>query len=182
MSKDFVNQYAKALFEVGETLEEKTLYLKELRQWEEGFDQDKSVRDFFQSVNISSKDKLEVVCKVCSKLNISSNINHTLSLLVERGKLNYLPKIVKSYEALNDKANGVVRGVVKSSEILSSEQRKTLSEKIESILGKKVILEYQQNPKVIGGVKVQVGSYTFDDTLETHLKKMKDQIINRSVH
>ena len=182
MSKDFVDQYAKALFEIGGTLEEKTLYLEELRQWDEALGQEEGGREFFQSVNISSKDKLEVVRKVCSKLNISSNINHTLSLLVERGKLKYLPKIVKSYAALNDKANGVVRGVVKSSEAVSPEQRKALSEKIEVILGKKVILEYQRNPKVIGGVKVQVGSYTFDDTLETHLKKMKDQIINRSVH
>lgn len=182
MSEDFVNQYAKALFEIGETPKERKLYLEELRGWMESLSQDNDVDVFFRSADISPRKKQEVIHKVCSKLSISPHVTHTLSLLVERKKWGYLSHIVQSYETLNDEAQGVVRGIVSSSSLLSSEQRKALSSKIESVLGKKVILEYQTDHKVIGGIKVQVGSYTFDDTFEMHLRKMKDQIINRSLH
>lgn len=180
MNKDFVYQYAKALFDLGENLDAKTNYLKELRSLSEALD-DKIIQQFFSSREASSKEKKELLDKVFKKIKVSNDVANTLKLLADRNKIDFLKEITKSYEFLNDEANGVVRGTVKSSHVLTPEQRSAIESKIETVLNKKVILNYQEDPKVIGGLKAQVGSYTFDDTFETHLKKLKDQM-NRSAN
>lgn len=181
MSKDFVNQYAKALFEVAGDLKTKSDYLNQLRVIDQTLTGTAEISQFFKSTEISADIKIKGLSKAMQANGISKDVLSTLNLIIERNKISYLSKIVWAYQALNDEANGVVRGVVRSSHELDPGQRKSMVEKIESVLNKKVILDYVQDPKVIGGLKAQVGSYTFDDTFETHLKKMKDQI-NRREH
>ncbi len=181
MSKDFINQYAKALFEVAPDLKTKANYLNELRTVEKSIFSNPEVAQFFKSSEINSEIKTKSLEKALPSNGISNNVRNTLNIIIERNKIEFLPKIVWAYQGLNDEANGVVRGVVKSSHVLEEAQRKSMVEKIESVLNKKVILDYVIDAKLIGGLKAQVGSYTFDDTFETHLKKMKDQI-NRREH
>jgi F-type H+-transporting ATPase subunit delta len=169
------------LFEVAVDLKDKSNYLTELRAVDELVCKNNEVFNFFKSVEVSAEDKVKILEKSFKTNGISSNVLNTVKIIVERNKVSYLSKILLAYQSLNDEANGVVRGVVRSSHELDDTQRKSMSQKIESVLNKKVILEYIKDSKVIGGVKAQVGSYTFDDTFETHLKKMKDQI-NRRTH
>lgn len=182
MSKDFVKQYAKALFEVAGDVQTKTSYLNEMRSVEKILIENEVIVNFFKSVEVSAESKLQILSKALnSKLGFSENVVNTIKLLIERNKISYFSKIVLAYQDLNDEANGLIRGTVKSAQELDSSQRKSISDKIESVLKKKVILDYELDAKVIGGLKAQVGSYTFDDTFQTHLKKMKDQI-NRRTH
>lgn len=181
MSKDFVNQYAKALFEVAGDLKTKSRFLDELRVVEQALIQDEAVSKFFKAIDIPTTDKLKVLSKALENMSISKDVLNTVKLIIERDKISYLTKIVLAYQALNDEANGVVRGVVRSTYELDGAQRQAMVAKIESVLDKKVILDYVQDSKIIGGLKAQVGSHTFDDTFETHLKKMKEQI-NRRTH
>ncbi len=181
MSKDFVKQYAKALFEVAGDIKHQTSYLNELRTVEKIFIENVSIVNFFKSVEITSLNKVQIVSKAMTKVGLSEDVVSMIKLLIERNKISFYSKIVLAYQDLNDEVNGLVRGTVKSSHELDSQQRKSISEKIESVLKKKVILDYVLDMKVIGGLKAQVGSHTFDDTFQTHFKKMKDQI-NRRTH
>lgn len=180
MSKDFVYQYAKALFDLGDNLDTKTKYLKELRALSQALSASE-VEGFLVSRQVNVASKLDVLSKVLKSSNVSAEVSNLVKILTERNKVTYLTDITASYEVLTDEANGVVRGTVRSSHILSPEQRSEIESKIQGVLNKKVILTYQEDKRVIGGIKAQVGSYTFDDTFETHLKKLKDQI-NRSAN
>lgn len=180
MSKDFVYQYAKALFDLGDNLDTKTKFLKELRVLSNAVS-DNEIENFLLSRQVSLVSKVEILNRVVEKAGVSTEVSNVVKILTERNKITYLPQITASYETLNDEANGVVRGTVKSSYILSPDQRSAIESKIQGALNKKVILTYVEDSKVIGGIKAQVGSYTFDDTFETHLKKLKDQI-NRSAN
>lgn len=181
MSKDFVKQYAKALFEVAGDGKTQTSYLNELRAIDQVFFENENLIDFFKAVEVDQDTKLNILSKAfSSQQGVSSSVLNTLKMLIERNKVSFFSKIVMAYQDLNDESNGLIRGVVKSSQELDSQQRKSISEKIESVLNKKVILDYVIDKRVIGGLKAQVGSYTFDDTFQTHLKKMKDQINRRT--
>ncbi len=181
MSKDFVNQYAKALFEVADNLQTKSKYLDQIRIIGEALFQDVEILNFFKSVEVSLEEKQKTLSKALDSELVSADVIKTVKLILDRNKISYLPQIVLAYQSLNDHANGVVRGTVRSSHELEPDQQQALVSKIETVLNKKVILDYIKDSKVIGGLKAQVGSYTFDDTFETHLKKMKDQI-NRRTH
>ena len=60
-------------------------------------------------------------------------------------------------------------------------EREQIQEKISKATNKKVILTYVEDPTVIGGLIAEAGGYRFDDTLTTHLIKLKDEL-NRRTH
>jgi F-type H+-transporting ATPase subunit delta len=47
-------------------------------------------------------------------------------------------------------------------------------------LNKKIILTYKEDPTLLGGVVAQVGGWTFDDSIETHLIKMNEELNRRA--
>ena len=55
-------------------------------------------------------------------------------------------------------------------------KRKELEEKLAAQLSQKVILNYQEDKSVLAGVRVELEAYTLDDTVEIHLKKIKENI------
>jgi F-type H+-transporting ATPase subunit delta len=69
---------------------------------------------------------------------------------------------------------------VKSAKALSDEGRKDLEGKISKILNKKIILTYKEESTLLGGVVAQVGGWTFDDSIETHLIKLNEEINRRA--
>ena len=64
---------------------------------------------------------------------------------------------------------------------LAPEERQRLEKTIEGVLNKKVILTYKVDPSVIGGLIASVRSFTFDDSIDSHLKRMNEELKRRTV-
>jgi F-type H+-transporting ATPase subunit delta len=79
-----------------------------------------------------------------------------------------------------DIEEGVTRGVVRSAQALNDDAKKEIENKINKVLNKKIVLTYEQDPKLLGGVVAQVGGWTFDDSLDTHLKKLNEELNRRA--
>jgi uncharacterized protein YbcI len=62
------------------------------------------------------------------------------------------------------------------SELKKSLKVKVIKEKLEKLTGKKVVLEYHEDKSLIGGLVAQVGSFSFDDSLETQLRLMREDL------
>ena len=75
----------------------------------------------------------------------------------------------------------MTRGTVKSAKPLSEDAKKDLESRINKILNKKIILTYKEESTLLGGVVAQVGGWTFDDSIETHLTKLNEDL-NRRAH
>src|SRR5437868_4697254 len=63
---------------------------------------------------------------------------------------------------------------------LSTDAKKSLETKISGVLKKKIVLTFQQDPKLLGGVVADVGGWTFDDSIDTHLKKLNEELNRRA--
>ncbi|MES2964311.1 MAG: ATP synthase F1 subunit delta, partial [Bdellovibrionota bacterium] len=104
-----------------------------------------------------------------------------INLLARKDRLGVFGEIVHAFEAEADAANNVARGVVRSATVLGQDDRKRIEDQVERVLKKKVILSYKVDPSVIGGLVAQVGSYTFDDSISAHLKRMNEELKRRTV-
>jgi F-type H+-transporting ATPase subunit delta len=63
---------------------------------------------------------------------------------------------------------------------LGPEQRQLLETRISKVTGKKVILEYKTDESLLGGLVAEVGSLTFDDSLDTQLKLLNEELKRRA--
>lgn len=173
-NSEVAKRYAKALFEaIGGAKTEDAL--AQLRRAQEILSQPK-LNDLLSSPVLSRKEKVMVVEQSISDLKLGTEVANLLKLLAIKDRIENLDEVVSSFERISDEKNNVLRGVVKSSTKLSDSEKDEIESAIEKFTGNQLLLDYKEDPKLVGGVLAQVGSYTFDGTLETQLTKLKEQV------
>lgn len=180
MITEVARRYAKALFEIAKENKIQEKVLAELRSLSEAIEADEKIQNFFASEAVPAENKLAVVKNALAN-KVSPVLVDTLKLMAENGRLEVLKDFAMAFEELIDASNGVTRGTVRSAKPLSAEARKKIEDTVTKVVKTKVILNFKEDPKLIAGMVAQVGGWTFDDTLETHLTHMSEDL-NRRAH
>jgi F-type H+-transporting ATPase subunit delta len=180
MIHEVSRRYARALYDLAKANKTSEKIFEELRSLKEVFSKEKTIHDFLLSPLITPDQKITAL-KAAFTGKASDEVTNLLFLLAENARMNLFGEIVEAFQIINDDDHGVSRGVVKSAAKLSPEARKNIEATVEKVTKKKVILNYEEDPKLLGGMVAQVGGWTFDDSLETQLMKMSESL-NRSTH
>lgn len=174
-------EYAVALFESLNNSEEKVNALSFLRAVSEVLESKPNFYEGLKSHSLTYDDARSIFANLTEAVACPEVVKNFFNVLVDNRRIDLMAAISDSFQKELDKENGVVRGLVKSANTLTSEKRKELEEKLANKLGQKVILNYQEDKTVLAGVRVELEAYTLDDTVETHLKKIKENV-NRSAN
>ena len=150
--------------------------LNQLRIVEAALESDPVVAKFIVSELISGDEKRRVLEIALSKLPLLDEVKGLAYVMAENQRLGEWPSVVLAYEKSTDEENGIVRGVVRSTSPLGPEQRQVLEKKITQVTGKRVILEFNVDPDVLGGLVAEVGSLRFDDSLQTQLRLLNEEL------
>lgn len=173
-------RYAKALLAVGKQKGAHTRVHLELVKIAEIFHADPSTLSYFENPMISSTQKVTAIKAALGDKGLSEEVMNTLLLMAEKHRIHLIEEVKIAYQGFMDIEEGITRGVVRSAQPLSAESQKDLEVKISKVLNKKIILTYQQDNKLLGGAVAHVGGWTFDDSIETHLKKMNEELNRRA--
>lgn len=172
-------RYAKALLALSKQKGTHKKTLEELRAIATVFQGNGDVGRYFADPVISPDQKMKTLKSAFENKGLSEEVYGLLVLLAERHRMAELLHVVESYQNGIDAEEGITRGVVRAAKPLSAEGQKALEEKISSTLKKKIVLSFKEDPTILGGVIAHVGGWTFDDSLENHLKKLNADL-NRS--
>jgi F-type H+-transporting ATPase subunit delta len=175
------SRYAKALFGLAEENKAAPQIFEEIRALNEALFADETLKEVLSSRTISGPERVQMLTKALASQKISEPVRNLLLLMAEKGRLGLFPEVVLGFQAQLDNSMGVARGEVRAATPLSMDDRARLEKMIHQALGKKVILTYRQDPSVIGGLVASVGSYTFDDSVESHLRRLNEEL-KRRVH
>lgn len=179
MVGEVANRYAKAIYDLAKETGKKDEILAELRELSKSFGSPE-FESFFSQKNVTNTDKVLIVKKAIASTKVSETVTSFISILAQKGRLSLFSQILFSYEAQSDSESNVVRGTVESAVSLLPEQRQQLEDIVAKVTHKKAILTYSVVPEIIGGLVAKVGSYTFDDTIDTHLKKLNEDLKRRA--
>lgn len=177
-------RYANALFQLAEETKAHDTYYEEIKRAAAIFgeqENDQQLEQFINSPLVKSADKEAAVKKAISGAGFSKEIESLLLVLAKKDRLPILKDLVTAYELKNDERNGITRGTVRSANALSASERQQIEKSVSAAVGKKVLLNFIEDKTVIAGIVTQVGSLTFDDSLFSHLRRMKENL-NRSLH
>lgn len=174
-------RYARALYNLSKEKHEQDAVFSQMRVMEEAFRHDKEVAEFVHSPVIRPADKVKAMEKLVAAVGLSDVLKNFVLLLAKKNRLPIFTDVVTAFQTISDEAHGVTRGVVRSAAVLGPEDRKRVEEIVSRATKKQVILTYKEDPTLLGGLVAEVGSYTFDDSLTSHLKRIKEQL-TRSAH
>lgn len=173
-------RYAKALLAA---TKQKGIHAKaytELQAVATGFMKDEDTKNFFQNPTISSDQKVTVVKSALANTQLSEEVLSTILLLASKDRLGVIDEVAQAFQDYVDQEDGITRGTVRSAQPLDEAARKSVEANIMKVLNKKIVLTYSQDPKLLGGIVAQVGGWTFDDSVDTHLKKLNEELNRRA--
>lgn len=172
-------RYAKALFELAKANKSLPRVIEELRVIHKAIMSDKAVYEIFVSQILDRAEKQQVLTKVLGG-KACQEVQSLLELLNKKNRLSLVAEVAAAFELICDLDHGVTRGVVRSAAPLNPEARKKIEDTVSGVTKKKVILTFQEDPSLMGGMVAQVGGWTFDDSLDSHLIRMGDELNRRA--
>ena len=99
-----------------------------------------------------------------------------LELLIDKKRFDLLPVIVVGLGQLVADKNNTAKAVVRSARPLSPEAIAKLKKGLSAFSGKNVELDVKEDPELIGGLKVRLGDWVLDSSLQGQLRKLKETI------
>lgn len=178
---EVANRYAKALFEIGLETKQTDAFQQELIVVEKLFMDNEDLKRFALSPLVKSSQKEEALEKALDKAGASDVVRNFLLLLAQKGRLPIIHDVVVAYQSQMDANAGVIRGTVKTAHGLGQAEQTEVTDLLGKLTDSKVILDFGEDESLVAGLSAQVGSLTIDDSIQSHLNKMRDEL-NRSVH
>jgi F-type H+-transporting ATPase subunit delta len=105
-------------------------------------------------------------------------------LLVQRGRIEQLPKVASEFRRLLNRMQGVVEAVVTSAAPLTSDEVAALRARLAEMTRGEVALQVKVDDALIGGLTVRVGDQLVDASVRGRLERLRAQLVAgaRSAH
>ena len=96
-------------------------------------------------------------------------IRAVLDLMLERDRMTILPDVVRAFDDLVDRREGVLKAKITTTRELERADQGDLVRRLEQASGKTIRATFAVDQSLIGGAKVQIGDRLIDSSLRTQL-------------
>jgi|MDSY01.2.fsa_nt_gb F-type H+-transporting ATPase subunit delta len=176
-----VYPYAEALIAIGQETNTIDCINKDVNIISLLLKDSKEFKDFLLNPLISNTDKKNLVKNILNE-QISDNFLRFLMVLFDRNRIIYLESILQVYLELSYDRLSIKVAEVFSASALSSEQQKTLVDKLRDMTGaKQVKLVLKIDKELIGGFTIQLGSRFIDKSIKGQLNQMANCLSSSSI-
>ncbi|QMU55863.1 MAG: hypothetical protein GKS04_01490 [Candidatus Mycalebacterium zealandia] len=130
-----------------------------------------------ESSVVPDSEKIMIVKDLSSAGGFSDVLRNFLVVAAEFGRLKALFARRRAVINRLRSASGVIRATVTAARPLDSDDRKRVKGAIDSVAGgRKSDVEFIEDSGIIDGMIVRVGNTVYDDSIKTHLAKMRAAI------
>ncbi|MDR2345335.1 MAG: ATP synthase F1 subunit delta [Planctomycetaceae bacterium] len=131
------------------------------------------------SAMITAEEKITLLEKTI-KNSVSDLFMNFLKVTARRNRLGILNQIYQQTRIALNKQHKRIPVVITTATEIEPSLLKTLSEKLEKIIGGKPIIRNIIDPSAIGGLIIRIGDTVYDASLQTQLNSVRKQIIEKS--
>ena len=169
-------RYAKALMLIGKEDGEAETYRGELGAIIDLIGGNKSLDQAINNPLYNADERRRVLEVVIAQGKISKVMESFLLLLFDKGRFGILEHINEFYQVLADELKGIARASLVSATALTDEAVEKIREALSQKTGKKVILDVEQDPGLIGGIVTRIGDLVLDGSIKTQLLNMRESL------
>ena len=176
-STETSERYSRALFEVATEANEINKVETDIKNLQILFNTSFEVKNFIKNPTQSINTQNEVINILSDKLSFSKNLKNFLLLLIEKRRIFFIKKISESFLRLCSKKRGEIKASLVSSKELSQIELEKISQDLSKSMGSSIKFDYKVDEKLIGGLKLQLGSFMIDTSIKNKLKKYEQTML-----
>jgi F-type H+-transporting ATPase subunit delta len=104
-------------------------------------------------------------------------VRNTVHLLTDKGRLGHIDQVFKAVGELAEAETGRIRVQVTSARPMSDAYYAELTEKLQRMTDREVVLVKNEDPSLIGGVVTRIGDQIFDGSLSNQLSELRETLL-----
>jgi F-type H+-transporting ATPase subunit delta len=176
-STETSERYSRALFEVAKESNELDKIESDVKIFQTLLENSIELNNFIVNPTRSTSNQSEVFNFLSEKLNFSNNLKNFFLLLIEKRRIFFLSRIMNSFFKLCLKKRGELKATLISSKELSASELEYISKDLSTSMGSTIKFDYRVDKDLIGGLKLQLGSFMIDTSIKNKLKKFEQKML-----
>ena len=176
-STETSERYSRALFEVGEEAGELEKIETDIKNFQSLHDNSLELKNFIENPTNTIEVQNIILNLLSEKLNFSKNLKNFFLLLIKKRRIFFVKKIVDSFLRLCSKKRGEIKASLISSKELTSIELENISKELSLSMGATIKFDYKIDQDLIGGFKLQLGSFMIDTSIKNKLKKYEQRML-----
>jgi F-type H+-transporting ATPase subunit delta len=177
-SRAVARRYAKALAQIGTAQSKLPEFQKELAAIDALVRGNADLQRLVAFPLIAPSKRAEAFDTILQKAGTSDMLRKFFEVVSRAARLSLLHDIVSTFNELVDEATGVVEAQVSTAQPLSGAQSQRLATSLGTRTGKTIRVQWRQDPALLGGLRVQVGSTVYDASIQGQLRLLKAQLLS----
>lgn len=168
-----VKRYAQAVFEIA-------LESNKLKVWQSDLRKIAQLMQAAEFTSLIENPKLPFELKAKLAQETLGKINpmalNLVYILIAKGKLKNAGQLADEYERLLNDHHGIKTAQVTTAIALDNTERERLSHHLEAVIGKKVSINIQVNPDILGGFIARIDDSLIDGSIRNKLEMLKKSL------
>ena len=176
-STETSERYSRALFEV--SIEEGDLEKTEndIKNFQSLHTASFELKNFIENSSNTIETQNKILSLLSEELGFSKNLKNFFLLLIKKRRIFFVEKILVSFLRLCLKKRGEIKASLISSKELSSLELKNISKELSLSTRSTIKFDYKVDKDLIGGLKLQLGSFMIDTSIKNKLKKYEQKML-----
>jgi|TARA_B100001063_G_C16507854_1_gene425240 F-type H+-transporting ATPase subunit delta len=176
-STETSERYSRALFEVATETRELDKIETDVKNFQSVLNSSVEFKNFLRNPTQSTKTQNDVLNIFSEKLDFSKNLKNFFLLLIKKRRIFFVKKILESFLKLCSIKRGEIKAALISSKELSETELESISKDLSLSMGSTIKFDYKIDKGLIGGLKLQLGSFMIDTSIKSKLKKFEQQML-----
>ncbi len=176
-STETSERYSRALFEVVKESKEIEKTEIDVKKFQLLLKNSEELKNFIHNPTLSSENQNTAISLLSEKLNFSKNLKNFFFLLIKKRRIFFTSKILDSFLRLCLKKRGEIKASLISSKELSENELETIRKDLSLSMGSTIMFDYRIDKSLIGGLKLQLGSFMIDTSIKNKLKKLEERML-----
>jgi F-type H+-transporting ATPase subunit delta len=134
------------------------------------------LRRVWENPAIPAEQKRGLLDAIAQRDGISKQVRNLVAILIDHRRTHFLEPVIQQLEKELDARMGFAEAEIITSRDLGDTEKREVESRVEKLTGKKVRAHYAQDPSLLGGAVVRVGSTIYDGSVKGQLERIKEAI------
>ena len=172
-------RYARAFAEVTQEARlDSNAAEQQLRDFAAALSTSRELRELLDNPAVEMTQKLKVIHALAPRIGMYAQVRNFVAVILDHHRLAELDQIIDEYRSIADALSGTTEARVTSARPLDPVSRAELERQITTLSGGPIRVSYTEDPALLGGAVVEVGSTVYDGSLRTQLDQLKHRLVN----
>ncbi|MDP9040009.1 MAG: ATP synthase F1 subunit delta [Acidobacteriota bacterium] len=137
-----------------------------------------ALREIFMNPSVPMNQKLNVLDALVSRMGVDPKVRNFLAVVLEHNRLHQFDEIRAEYRELANQHDRAVEATITTARPLEPQDRLDLEAQASKLAGAMIRASYVEDPSLLGGAVVQIGSTIYDGSLRAQLQQLKQRMIH----